>query len=51
VEEIDGALDIVGFEVHSIFRYNEAIYKSPHNNRPEDFAGDWTARLERAVSL
>lgn len=44
--EILGALEATGFEVHSIFQGERAIYESPHGSNSVD---DWTATLERAV--
>ncbi|KAJ4372325.1 hypothetical protein N0V83_004099 [Neocucurbitaria cava] len=47
VEDISGSLDAAGFEVHSIFQDDRAVYES--KNREEQ-SKDWHTSLENAVS-
>ncbi|KAJ4987396.1 copper resistance-associated p-type atpase [Stagonosporopsis vannaccii] len=49
VEEIGGALDAAGFEVHSIFQGNRAVYESPGHN-DSDCTQSFSSRLDHAIS-
>lgn len=48
LEKIAGALDAAGFEVHSIFQDNRAVYE-PHND-PDDYIQSYSSRLEHTMS-
>lgn len=50
IEEISDALDTAGFEVHSIFQDNSAVYESPHRNESDGYTQSWSSRLEHAIS-
>lgn len=48
--DILSSLEATGFEVHSIFQDNKAIYEAPHNNASDEKGRDWASSMERAVS-
>lgn len=49
VDEIAGSLDANGFEVHSIFQNDKAVYESP-DVEIDAYKQSWSSRLEHAVS-
>ncbi|KAF3046531.1 hypothetical protein E8E12_010622 [Didymella heteroderae] len=50
VEDIVSSLDTAGFEVHSIFQNDRAVYESPFLKGAEESARTWSARLEHTGS-
>ena len=50
VEELAGALDVAGFEVHNVFQDNKVVYKSPRSDNPGDCNGAWPTKLECPAS-
>lgn len=50
VEDIAGSLDTAGFEVHSIFQNDKAVYESPYFKESEQSACNWSSRLEHTAS-
>ncbi|KAF3001414.1 hypothetical protein E8E13_007417 [Curvularia kusanoi] len=49
-EDIISALDLAGFEIHSVFQDNEAIYESTSASDLENNTRAWSTRLDNAVS-
>ena len=50
VKDINESLDTAGFEIHSIFQGNKAVYQSSSDSDLENAAKTWSARLEDTVS-
>jgi Cu+-exporting ATPase len=50
VKYINEALDTAGFEIHSIFQDNKAVYQSSSDSDLENATKTWSARLEDTVS-
>jgi Cu+-exporting ATPase len=50
VKDINEALDTAGFEIHSIFQDNKAVYQSSSGSDLENATKTWSARLEDTVS-
>lgn len=50
VKDINEALDTAGFEIHSIFQDNKAVYQSSSDSDLENATKTWSARLEDTVS-
>lgn len=50
VEDIAGSLDTAGFEIHSIFQNDRAVYESPEARESEQSTRTWSARLEQKTS-
>ncbi|OSS49629.1 hypothetical protein B5807_05926 [Epicoccum nigrum] len=50
IKAIKEALDTAGFEIHSIFQDNKAVYQSSSDKDLENATKTWSARLEDTVS-
>jgi Cu+-exporting ATPase len=50
IHDIAGSLDTAGFEVHSIFQNDGAVYESPYSRESEQSTRTWSARLEQTAS-
>ncbi|KAF1942613.1 copper-transporting P-type ATPase [Clathrospora elynae] len=50
VDDISGSLEAAGFEVHSIFQDNQAVYHPVEVRNLEEQSKDWHTSLEHAVS-
>jgi heavy metal translocating P-type ATPase len=49
-EQISGALDSIGFEVHSIFQDHKPFYGPGESSNVERKSWNWPVKVERAVS-
>ena len=50
VKAVNESLDTAGFEIHSIFQDNKAVYQSSSDSDLENATKTWSARLEDTVS-